>query len=271
MTIFDSRHAKWLSFVPFLFFVMTRLRRRRDVAYLIVSSWLPAIWFLLRSSGGSLAEAVVNFALGYLTFVAVYEIGYLANDGWDSKRSADGRQRIPFSLGPVYVVLFVLARMTTWVFIGFWSGWADDPVWIVAYGALAIAFAQHNLITVDGLRGASFFQLATLRFALPILGAVPSSDRLLLILVAILFYTYLRFFSYLDGKHLLVIPQRRESSFAPTQLIMLLPLVVFLGLLSNSPLVFELAAYFITVHSLWLIFARLKPFGHTPPRRADWD
>lgn len=256
MTIFDSKHAKWLSLVPFLFLVTTRLRQKRDAAYLIVSSWLPAIWFLFRSSGGSLAEAVVNFALGYLAFVAVYEIGYLANDGWDSKRSADGRQRIPFSLGPVYVVLFVLARMATWLFIGFWSGWADDPVWIVAYGALAIAFAQHNLITVDGLRGASFFQLATLRFALPILGAVPSSDRLLLILVAILFYTYLRFLSYLDSKDLLAILQRREHSFAVVQFAMLAPLALLVAAIANSFVVIDLTVYFLAAYAVPAIAGR---------------
>ena len=50
-----------LSLLPFCYFARTRLRSGRDVAFLLVSSWLPALWVV----GPSTAN-IIDFALGYL-------------------------------------------------------------------------------------------------------------------------------------------------------------------------------------------------------------
>jgi hypothetical protein len=216
------------------------------------------MWFLFRTSGSPLAHVLLNFAAGYLAFIAMYEIGYFANDSWDATKSSDGRQRIPFRFGPAYLLAFVLIRLAVWLSIGMWTGWLTNSIWLAGYAALVLAFAQHNLIAAAGLRSASFFQLATLRFLLPILAAVPDKFHLLLFMVAILFYAYLRLLSYLESKDLLAMPERRRANFGLIQLVMLSPLILLLALVARSWVMVELLGYFVAVFGLWWLLGRRK-------------
>lgn len=256
MTISGSKLAKPASLLPFGYFVLTRVGNIRDLGYLVASSWLPAMWFLFRTSGSPWAHVLLNFVAGYLAFIAIYEIGYLANDSWDARKSSGGRQRTPFRFGPAYLLAFVVIRLSAWVAIGQWTGWLANPIWLAGYAALVLAFAQHNLIAAAGLRSASFFQLATLRFVLPIVAAVPAEFHLLLFLAAILFYAYLRLLSYLESKDLLVMPERRGTNFGLIQLAMLSPLILLVALIAKSQVMVELLVYFGAVYGLWWQLAR---------------
>ncbi len=140
----------------------------RDFTYLVASSWLPGIWILFRLGGHGLGEAALYFAAGYLCFVSVYEIGYFVNDAWDAPRTEGGRARIRFAYGRVYVVSFVVLRIGIWAGLGTLFGWIGDLVWLAAFAALVVAFAEHNLIRPAAFRSASFFQLACLRFTVAI-------------------------------------------------------------------------------------------------------
>jgi len=250
-----SRLTKPLMLVPFLYSLITRFNGARDRAYLVASSWIPATWLIFRLSDVGLVAAIVKFALGYLAFIAVYEIGYFINDAWDARKSAAGRRRIDFAWGPAFVILFVAIRVALWLAIGYATGWISDPVWLACFAALAAAIAQHNLIASPALRAASFFQLSTLRFAVPVVASVPRQALLLVFAAALLFYTYFRFLSYLDSKALLDMPARRRPQFGFVQGLMLAPLAILISFLSSSTILAELALYFVMIFGLWIVLS----------------
>ena len=257
MSISDSSPARIFALVPFGYTAVTRLKAPRDIIYLIISSWLPAMWFLYRSAELTPWQTIATFTVGYAAFISIYEIGYLANDYWDARKSHQGRRRVPFDFGLTYAGLFVATRLLAWVLISRLTGWIADPLWLAGFAALAIAFAEHNLITTPGLRSASFFQLAILRFALPIFVSVSVEDRLELLIAAVIYYTYLRFLSYLESKELLRIPERRQPMFSVAQIGMLLPLSVVISVASGKSLVLELWLYFFICFAGWAIFDRI--------------
>ena len=254
----SSRTLKALSLIPFFFFATTRLNSARDVAYLVATSWVPAAWLVFRLSGAGPLESVGAFVAGYVAFIAFYEIGYFANDGWDARESAGGRRRITFTFGWLYALMFVAVRLAVWLALGFLLGWVRDWVWLACYAALATAFAQHNIISSPAYRSASFYQLATLRFVAPIVALVPRPGLVPVFLSALIFYTYFRHLAYLDSKDLLAMAKRREASFPLVQLIMLSPLVLLLAYVTESGVMAELLVYFLIVLALWPLLAARK-------------
>ena len=210
-----------LSLLPFCYFARTRLRSGRDVAFLLVSSWLPALWVV----GPSTAN-IIDFALGYLAFISLYELGYLANDRWDARRSAGGRKR---ESGKFSLTIFIALRVGTWLAIAGVTGWWRNGDWLLGYTALVTAITLHNLVRDTVLRLASFLVLATLRFSLPVIAIASATHRPVLIASAMLLYAYPRLLAYADSKARLTIPERRQSSFPAQNLVMLCPLVLWLG------------------------------------------
>lgn len=245
-----------LALVPLAYMFTTRIHRVRDLLYLVASSWIPAIWILFRLSDHGWIGAVASFALGYLAFVAIYELGYLANDVWDAARSPEGRPRLRFSIGSGFIAVFVAVRVMLWLGIGYATGWLDNPIWLAGYGALAASFTLHNMLTDNGWRVASFLQLATLRFSLPILGAVAHGSIAILVLIALLYYTYLRTLSYMDSKSLLLMPGRSRPNFGFLQLAVMAPISLFLSIAVGTSLPTEIYAYFLIVHGIWWLAAR---------------
>jgi hypothetical protein len=248
-----------LSLLPFCYFARTRIEGLRDLAYLVATSWIPGIWLLIRLGGLGPVEALTVFGIGYLAFIAVYEIGYLVNDGWDAKKTPDGRNRLPFALNAAFVGAFVLIRVAAWIAVGAATGWLESGAWLGCFATLAVVFAAHNLISSAALRAASFYQLATLRFVAPVIAALPREDILPAVTAALLFYTYFRFLSYLESKALLDMPDRREAHFSIAQVAILAPLILFLAFTTGSLLMAELLLYFALLYGAWALGLRIKP------------
>ena len=143
-----------------------------------------------------------------------------------------------------------------WAGLGTLFGWIGDMVWLAAFAALVVAFAQHNLIRTAAFRSASFFQLACLRFTIPMIGETPADKLLLLLFVSIVFYTYFRFLAYLDGNGQLAMPDRRRSDFGLVQIAMLAPLIAFGAYLSGEILLLELFGYFVMIYGVYALIAR---------------
>ena len=238
----------------------------RGAAYQVGTAWLPAIWLAFRLSDASLGESVAMFAIGYLCFIAIYEIGYLVNDIWDAARGQSGRRRVGFPAGPLYVILFVLVRLGTWGAVAYATGWIDDAVWLGAYAALAAAFSVHNLVRVPSFRASSFYQLATLRFTCPIVALVPRSDLAIVLLAGVIFYTYLRLLSYLDSKDLLDAPERNRPIFALAQTLMFAPVIGFVAYATHSAVFLELYVYYVALFSLRFMVPEPN-CGKVPPAR----
>lgn len=246
----SSRMRPALALIPFGYFLSSRLKSVRDVAFLIATSWLPAIWLIMRLDGKNLVEAISGFLLGYLAFIAVYEVGYLTNDLWDARRSHNGRARFDHVVGPAYLAGFVAVRLACWVAVASLTGWVSNPVWLAGFGALLIALAQHNLTPSPALRLASFLELAVLRFLLPILALVPRGQLWVVTLVALLLYAYPRFLSYMDSKSLLRLNEGRGRTFGLAQLLSLAPLLLFIAYVTATPVIAELLAYFILAYAI---------------------
>jgi hypothetical protein len=260
-----SSFAKPLSLVPFFYFLVTRISGLRDLAYLAASSLLPGLWLVWRLGEYGPIEAIVRFALGYLAFIAIYELGYFLNDAWDARRRPSGRQRIPFVWGVVYAATFVALRLVAWPAIGWATGWLWSPLWLAAFGALILAFGQHNVISAAALRSATFVQLSTLRFVIPVLPSIAPESVAAVIAAALLFYTYFRFLSYLESKDLLQMPDRRAGSFQLLQTLMLTPLILFLAYTSGLAVIFELWVYFVVIFGLWAALSSRGRGGDPTP------
>jgi hypothetical protein len=231
----------------------------KDFAYLVASSWIPAIWLAFRLAGLDLAEAALAFAGGYLCFIALYELGYLANDVWDARRDPAGRQRLGFSPGPVYLAAFVAIRLAVWAAVADWFGWLGDEVFLLCYAALFAAFAQHNLIRSAAFRSASFYQLSLLRFVAPIIAVLDTRGTAVALIAAALLYSYFRFLSYLESKDLLAMPERKRPDFSLVQGAMLLPFILFASVATGSTVPLELGLYFLAVFALWRLLALRRP------------
>lgn len=257
----SSRFAKWLTVVPPVYLLLTRARTPRELGYIVATSLIPAVWVLVRLESLGPWQAAAGFALGYLAFASIYDIGYLANDSWDAAREPIGRRRLWFTPDRWFVVVFVSARLLAWLAIASWTGWLHNSLWLLGYGALVVAFACHNLLADKSLRIASFVQLATLRFILPILPLLGAGELLLACLIAAVDYVYLRTLSYMDSKDLLTIPGRARPSFGLAQLALLTPSVILLAATSRSTLALEVHAYFIAMYgAAWALSAhRARP------------
>lgn len=264
-----SSAAMLLSLLPFCYFARTRIESLRDLAYLIATSWIPAIWLLIRLAGFGPVEALGVFGIGYLAFISVYEIGYLVNDGWDAKKTAEGRNRLPFDLNRAFVGGFVLIRIAAWFAIGAATGWLASGVWLGCFATLAVVFAAHNLIASAALRSASFYQLAALRFIAPVIAVLPTAGIFPAVTAALLFYTYFRFLSYLESKALLDMPERRQAHFSIVQVALLAPLILFLAFSTGSPLLAELLLYFALLYGAWALGLRIKRRPQHATRAPD--
>lgn len=247
----NSKTARLLSLLPLFYVAFTRLNGLRAIAYLVSSSFLPGVWLTYRLSGMSMSEAVVQTLVGYVAFFTLYEVGYLGNDTWDAAKSADGRERAGFRSGAAYFAAFVALRVVLWFAVGYWTGWISETVWVAGYGALALVFLAHNVLHSGAYRGATFFQLATLRFVCPILVLIPRSDFVLIVVAALIFYTYLRHLSYLDSKRLLIMPERKGPAFGLIQTVLLAPLVAFLSYAASAVVLLELYVYFLAAYLFW--------------------
>jgi hypothetical protein len=252
--------SRAVSLLPFGYFAVTRVSSLRDLAYLVATSWLPAIWLIARLAGLDNIQSVMTFLIGYMAFISAYEIGYLVNDAWDARRSGEGRARLSFHLDRAYVVAFLAIRLGLWAGIGVLTNWIANPLWLAGYAALAIAFAQHNLVHLKDLRLASFYELATLRFMLPILASIPVGALPPALLVALILYAFPRFLAYAESKDLLNLDKRRAPSFGFLLLLSFSPLVLYFSYLLDAEILVELLAYYLAIHALWWALSNLRKF-----------
>jgi hypothetical protein len=247
---------KAICLIPFAYSATTRARRARDLPYLVATSWLPALWLQWRLTDLGAAGAALAFAAGYLAFISIYEIGYLANDAWDARRTTEGRKRVEFQLTIPFILSFVGIRLAVWVVLGAMSGWIDSAIWLAGYAALVVAIAQHNIVQSKGLRLASFCELATLRFLLPIIAALPVMSLPPAILAALLLYTFPRFLAYMDSKGILELLERAEPRFGFLLMLSLAPLMIYATYMLRTTVLAELTAYYIGIHGIWWALAR---------------
>lgn len=248
--------SRAVSLLPFAYYATTRARRARELPYLVATSWLPAVWLLWRLSELGAAGAMLAFAAGYMAFISIYEIGYLVNDAWDARRSPQGRKRLDFPLTVPFILSFVAIRLAVWIVVGLITGWFANAIWLAGYAALIVAIAQHNIVQANSLRLVSFYELATLRFLLPIVASLSAPSLPAATITALLLYTFPRVPGYMDSKGILNLPQRGEPRFGFLLMLSLTPLLIYASYMLRTTVLVELTVYYLGIHATWWALAR---------------
>jgi len=255
--------SRAVCLLPFAYYATTRARRARELPYLVATSWLPAIWLLWRLSELGAAGSIQAFATGYIAFISIYEIGYLVNDAWDARRSPQGRKRLDFQLTVPFVLSFVAIRLAVWIVVGMITGWIGNAIWLAGYAVLIVAIAQHNIVQSNSLRLVSFYELATIRFLLPIIASLSAPALPAAIITALLLYVFPRFLGYMDSKGILNLPQRGEPRFGFLLMLSLTPLLIYASYMLRTTVLVELTAFYLGIHATWWALAR-TPDAVTP-------
>jgi len=245
---------RYLVIVPFLYMAKTRLHCGRDYLYLMTSQWGLGTIVLFFLDSGNPFLALVNYLIGYFTFISIYELGYLANDLWDAKRSDGGRTRFTGGINITFLASFVTVRITVWLGLTAIFLKSDLQLWLVTNVVLIFVFAAHNMFKNSEIRYATFVQLTLLRFALPIIFSLSTPEIEPIIILTLLHYLYFRGLAYLDSKKLLAMPNRKNPSFGFHHTIMILPIVVCIYAFTESSLYLAAWAYMTAIYgafSLW--------------------
>ena len=203
---------KFVYLLPFTYFYDTRLRSG-SVSFHVIFEWLAAVVLVLAVGAASPAQALTAAGLSYLAFISLYEVGYLVNDLFASRKEAGGRQRGPQGAGVVWVGAWFVSRLVAFMFVTILMGKLAAPEWWSFFTALAIVFALHNGLTDREFKTATFLWLAWLRFMAPVMFVVQDSQRLGIGLAAAIAYSSFRLFGYLDSKGLLKMPGRQRPGF----------------------------------------------------------
>lgn len=242
---------KFLALLPFGYMAVTRLRTLRDFLYLALTQWGAGILLTYRLSERSPLEAVFGYAVGYLAFVSVYEIGYFVNDTWDASKQPNARARFPIKIGAVYCIAFVVVRVAVWITVSNATGHLLSADWLMMYAALVIVFALHNLFPQNHIRLATFVQLTLLRYILPILATVGMEHLLMLLVVASVFYLHFRSLAFLDSKDLLAMQGRKDRAFGLVQILIFLPLAIIISHAMQISVFLELWLYYALLYGVW--------------------
>ena len=203
---------KFVYLLPFTYFYDTRLRTG-SVSFHFIFEWLAAVVLALAVGAAGPAQALIAAVLSYLAFISLYEIGYLVNDLFASRKEAGGRQRGPQGAGGLWVVAWFVSRLVAFMFATVLMGKLVAPEWWSYFVALCIVFALHNALTDREFKSATFIWLAWFRFMAPVMFVVQDTQRLGVGLAAAMAYSSFRLFGYLDSKGLLQMPGRQRPGF----------------------------------------------------------
>lgn len=231
--------------VPFAYVTATRMRSLRAFGYNALMAWVPAFGLLL-ADGRPVAGAMVDFALGYLAFIAIYECGYLANDLWDARRDPAGRHRLAAKPGVGWLSTFVGVRICLFVAIAALTDWWRLPSWSGGFAVLVIAFAAHNMLSPPW-RLATFPVLALLRFLLPVAAVLPARMWPPALVIASLLYTTPRWLAYAESKNMIAPSLRQRPRFRSLFLVALTPLVAIGSWWAESTIPFLALGYYLAL------------------------
>jgi len=250
---------KYFALIPIVYTFVTRLNTAREFLYVVATQWIPGVWLVSRLGHFDLPTAAGLYAIGYLAFMCVYEIGYLANDTWDASRQPGGRQRFPFAASPAFVAVFVSLRVALWVGISLAFGRLNDQSYLLLYAVLVVVFALHNILIQNYLRIATFMQLAFIRYSAPIMFSVDWNYFVFILFVCTIFYLNFRMLAYLDAKNLLSMPERKSASFGIFQTILIAPLVLLVAVVTGETVIVEVFGYFVVVYGAYALRSRRAP------------
>lgn len=234
---------KAYCYIPFLYFQNTRLNNSKAFFFHFAYEWLPAIVIAFYYS--PLLDTLLDIWLYYLSFISIYEIGYVVNDliAHVEPVARQRTTRLPIYQLLVFVgirllIFLVITRIQLQTYSEFWWGW---------YFFLALQFALHNVLKVTSLKTITFSYLAFARFFSPIVMLLPFAVISPLLLPVVLNYVVFRLFTYMDSKDMLINFDRKSNSYYIGYYLLLFSFSALLSYLFKTwvPIVFNL--YYLIV------------------------
>lgn len=239
--------------VPLVYGQRTRYDFPRGFGVNAITAWVPGVILLAGLSGANWGAASLSYALGYIAFFCLYEIGYMVNDSYGLRHDPTPRPRCPVPITIGFAALFVALRLSVFVLLLSYLGLWTAPIYLGAVAALVVVLVLHNLLRQVELKVFSFVQLSLLRFLLPILPALLLAEAeghiTTVLATGGVVFTLPRLLTYLDATGRLTLPERKERPFYLQAHLASAPLVAVIALVADTP-----APIFVLG---WLILAQV--------------
>jgi len=243
------------AYIPFFYFLKTRLNNFKALVFHTVYEWLPTI--LIISFYGHLAvDSILIVSLSYVAFISVYELGYLINDQLAHFKPHERARDNPFSL--TQILIFFLLRILIFLTISWYLNQQNNSVWWFWYAALVLIFTFHNTLKNMMLKCVTFSSLAFIRFFSAFFILLDSQLILIMALPVFLNYVLFRLVTYMDSKNILKGVDRKSDFFRIGYYILLVPISGVLFILTGHEFPLWINIYFIIMN---LSFVLIKIIG----------
>lgn len=240
---------------PFTYFFNTRVKTIKVLAYNFLNELLPNLLAGLYYAWYSMEVSVfISWALSYLAFIAVYEIGYYVNDAYSVKKESElARKRLAVSFSNLQLVVWVLLRLACWGLVTYLVVPEEKLLtWLFFYLLLGISFSLHNVLR-ESYRGASFICLAFFRFFASGIIILPTAIFVALVPGVLLCYLMPRLWAYQESKGQLIIKDRRQMQFKMAYLLIVSLVLLFMAIASEMAIFIAPAVYFlILTGAIWI-------------------
>jgi hypothetical protein len=259
---------KLLFLVPAFYFYRSRLSKG-SIAFHVVFEWVAALLLVLLFPTGSIYDSIFGAFLAYISFISVYELGYLMNDYYSFSREINGRDRRETELGPVWIGAMIISRAVVFLSISCFWPIAEGAEWWSFFCALIFIFTLHNLLRDQELKVLTFTWLSWLRFMAPVIFVVQSDQLMGIGLGAALGYVGFRVLAYLDSKDMLNMDGRKRARFRGAFFLSLVTGIIVLWPYSDASGYVVLATYYAVASvlglslSIYLHQAKRKFHKHT--------
>lgn len=237
----------FVQFIPFFYFQQTRLNNLRALVFHAAYEWAPAALIVLYASAWEW-QSVMWALLHYLGFIALYEVGYLANDQLAHRSEYERKRSQRYSRAQL--VIFVLIRIATFGAVAMITKNIANDRWWMWYGILIACFAVHNILKSALLKSITFLSLAFFRFFSPVIFLIDVALFQALALPVILNYVLYRLLTYMDSKNLFVEIDRKSETFRIGYYLLMMLISSALSVATNSYLPVIVNTYFLFVNSI---------------------
>ena len=252
--------------MPFFYTYFSRARWPRNFLVNIITSWVPGIILVAFQAELGAIQAIKYFFVGYILFVCIYEIGYLANDSYGIGNDSTPRRRVNIDYNFSFVSVFALTRIILFLGIAAWVGVITAPLFWVSYLVLSAVLFMHNTFRRLELKFFSFLQLSLLRFSLPVFLALLIFDRpdevSTTLLTGLMLFTYPRVITYMDAKGRLSIPERKQPTFLLLSLLTVLPLLSLVSVAAHTWAPIYAWLWMLIAQIMYVFVNRIRVLGY---------
>ena len=251
-----TRPSPLILLMPFGYAFVSRYHWPRDFVVNALTAWVPGLILVAHLGDLTYGAAAMTYLLGYLAFISIYEVGYLANDTFGLRHDPTPRRRVELIPSTGFTLAFVAIRLTVLLVAAAALGVAMVGLYWAFIAALVAALIAHNSLRAVEMKFYTFLQLSLLRFSLPVLPLlIIAGDTVAILIVfatALLLFSLPRFLTYLDAKGRLSLPERKARSYHLRTHIAVFPLITLLTILTTEPAPMICLVWGLVVQSIYV-------------------